>query len=190
MSKELEALNKIQHDFGQLKGQELVKCYETIFNGLKRLESIDNANPSEALKKLDDISYLVLNEIDDLKNKELWKSYFNTIKQALLKAQTNEEENTDYGSARERWKIICQTIKRMFDFDIEEKWSGDDKVITQTLIKAQENEKVLEILKKKEIDTFMLMLCDNVEQYNSGLKNKPNRQLTQEEFELLKRWLG
>lgn len=41
MSKELEALNKIQHDFGQLKGQELVKCYETIFNGLKRLEAID-----------------------------------------------------------------------------------------------------------------------------------------------------
>ena len=34
MTKELEALNNIQHDFGQLKGQELVKCYETIFNGL------------------------------------------------------------------------------------------------------------------------------------------------------------
>ena len=52
MSKGLEALNKIQHDFGQLKGQELVSCYETIFNALKRLEAIDNAEPSEALKCL------------------------------------------------------------------------------------------------------------------------------------------
>lgn len=55
MSKELEALNKIQHDFGQLKGQELVSCYETIFNALKRLEAIDNANPSGALECLERI---------------------------------------------------------------------------------------------------------------------------------------
>ena len=66
----------------------------------------------------------------------------------------------------------------------------DYYTINKALLKAQENEMVLEILKKKEIDTFMLMLCDNVEQYNSGLKNKPNRQLTQEEFDLLMRWLG
>ena len=49
----LEALNKIQHDFGQLKGQELVSCYEIIFNALKRLEAIDNSNPSEALNGLE-----------------------------------------------------------------------------------------------------------------------------------------
>lgn len=61
--------------------------------------------------------------------------------------------------------------------------------IKQALIKAQEQEKVLNIIKEKDVDTFMLMLCDNVEQHNSGLKNKPNRQLTQEEFDLLKRWL-
>lgn len=78
MSKELEALNKIQHDFGQLKGQELVSCYETIFNALKRLESIDNAEPSEALECLEniwcDISTNYVNE-------------YATIKQALLNAQ-------------------------------------------------------------------------------------------------------
>ena len=36
----LEALNKIQHDFGQLKGQELVNCYEIIEKSLKALEII------------------------------------------------------------------------------------------------------------------------------------------------------
>ena len=36
----LEALNKIQHDFGQLKGQELVNCYEIIWKSLKALEII------------------------------------------------------------------------------------------------------------------------------------------------------
>lgn len=63
------------------------KHFEILESALQRLESIDNANPIEALIKLDDIRYLVLNEIDDLKNKELWKSYFDTIKEALLKAQ-------------------------------------------------------------------------------------------------------
>ena len=36
----LEALNKIQHDFGQLKGQELVNCYEIIWKSLKALKII------------------------------------------------------------------------------------------------------------------------------------------------------
>ena len=62
-----------------------------ITNSLLELQAIKEAKPSEALRVLDDISYLVLCEIDDLKNKELWKSYFTTIKQALLKAQENEQ---------------------------------------------------------------------------------------------------
>ena len=96
MSKELEALNKIQHDFGQLKGQELVNCYETIFKGLKRLEAIDNASPSEALEELEKIK----NRYDMLEIKYVFGNpeekpipllNFNTIKQALLKAQEQEK---------------------------------------------------------------------------------------------------
>lgn len=44
--KGLEALNKIQHDFGQLKGQELVNCYEVIYKSLKALEIIKEKNVS------------------------------------------------------------------------------------------------------------------------------------------------
>lgn len=40
----LEALNKIQHDFGQLKGQELVNCYEIVWKFLKALEIIKEKN--------------------------------------------------------------------------------------------------------------------------------------------------
>lgn len=84
MSKEyLEALNKIQHDFGQLKGQELVSCYETIFNALKRLEAIDNANPSEALKCLEELR----SNLD-----EIYDDTLNTIEIALLKAK--QEHNS------------------------------------------------------------------------------------------------
>lgn len=96
MSKEyLEALNKIQHDFGQLKGQELVSCYETIFNALKRLESIDNANPSEALECLNNIEADLIglpkhiteydegfdNYLEDIEDN------IDKVEQALLKAQ-------------------------------------------------------------------------------------------------------
>ena len=102
MSKEyLEALNKIQHDFGQLKGQELVSCYETIFNALNRLESIDNANPSEALECLERIdNTLCLNNIKgkldfgidteehtDCDSVIGMVEDLETIKEALLKAQ-------------------------------------------------------------------------------------------------------
>lgn len=37
-----EALNKIQHDFGQLKGQDLVNCYEIISQDLDILEIFKN----------------------------------------------------------------------------------------------------------------------------------------------------
>lgn len=99
MSKELEALNKIQHDFGQLKGQELVNCYELISKGLQRLESIDNSNPSEALKQLGDISYFIMEAYSDheflkdnqKESKQCFMNYCSNIKRALIKAQKQEK---------------------------------------------------------------------------------------------------
>ena len=101
----LEALNKIQHDFGQLKGQELVSCYEIIFNALKRLEAIDNSNPSEALECLEKLKGMEISSMpfsDEYGTQEVdlndirkvgsqlntdFREYTTTIKQALLKGQ-------------------------------------------------------------------------------------------------------
>jgi hypothetical protein len=101
MSKEyLEALNKLQHDFGQLKGQELVSCYETIFNALKRLEAIDNANPSEALEEIKTLRGF--NQVE-LNNDENVNKSLNTIQQALLKAQEQEAKFLDN---LQRWFLL------------------------------------------------------------------------------------
>ena len=96
MNKELEALNKIQHDFGQLKGQELVSCYEIIFNALKRLEAIDNANPSEAINFIEALLNAGVSDKHFLNvaNHETLLELAN-IKQALLKAQEQEKENEE-----------------------------------------------------------------------------------------------
>ena len=105
MSKELEALNKLQHDFGQLKGQELVSCYETIFNALKRLESIDNANPSEALEDLEALEQDIKDRVILAEDRQL--KLCAVIKQALLKAQEPKQylkwEDLEF---KEMYKII------------------------------------------------------------------------------------
>ena len=69
--------------------------------------------------------------------------------------------------------------------------------IKQTLLKAQENEKVLSIINKKSVYIHLLQQCGDVESYNNyfitkyGLDEFTERLLlTQEEFDLLKRWLG
>lgn len=63
--------------------------------------------------------------------------------------------------------------------------------------KCEEQEKVLEIIFEKNVDVYVLKTCINLEHYNSEirLKNQNNTysyeiwyELTQEEFELLKRW--
>jgi len=147
-----------------------------------------------------------------LKDKE---KELDTIKQALIKAQEQEKENAYIEKIKTMMKqkdcVLryiesedCFAVKTILsdgwykltpefvDDNVREEIKPLPLIEKNKQLKEEnaEYKRVLEILKKKEIDTFMLMLCDNVEQYNSGLKNKPNRQLTQEEFDLLKRWLG
>lgn len=69
------------------------KC-EQVEQALKRLEAIDNANPSEALDRLYEIiDYYNESQYDVCENsfynefKDMWGKEINTIKQALLKQQ-------------------------------------------------------------------------------------------------------
>ena len=60
--------------------------------------------------------------------------------------------------------------------------------LQKALLKAQEQEKVLEIIFKKNVSIFWVRECKNVEEYNYNIPDY--LQLIQEEFDLLKRWLN
>lgn len=158
MSKELEALNKLQHDFGQLKGQELVSCYETIFNALKRLEAIDNANPSEALEILEEISkeevlfknrntiYMGGEKSNSFTHKDTIGNYFKgieDIKQSLLKAQEPKQYL--------KWE----------DLDFKEKTSQIEVKLNKTLY-------TLSYVKRQYLDFVYLINNDSQIRLNSA----------------------
>lgn len=118
MSKELQALERIENNITYLLSDcsdydELVECFtsveehkscEIIRNALQRLEQIDNAKPSEALKDLKELNKMgfcrsidtYVPEIDrDISETQYLENTteFYIIKQALIKAQEQEKEN-------------------------------------------------------------------------------------------------
>ena len=58
--------------------------------------------------------------------------------------------------------------------------------IKQVLIKAEKEHKALEIIKEKEVNMQVFNQCEDVETYNKVYIKQKDRQLTQEEFSLLK----
>ena len=97
MRKELEALERLaMHDELHIKeckklGIGLTEDYEVVERALLELESIKEANPSESLECLEEIkSYFPF--VDLGKGKEyVCEKEFNTIQQALLKAEKDEK---------------------------------------------------------------------------------------------------
>ena len=126
----------------------------------------------EALERLKENSYYI-------NDKNLQEDYI-TIKQALQRLEAID--NAEPSEALEDFKIIkFKTINAGYNYGYKV-W---DK-IEQALLKAQEQEKILSIFKEKA-DVSSLEMANNVNEFNEmTLHNKP---YTQEEFELLKRWL-
>ena len=139
---------------------------------LQRLETIDNANPSEALKEVNEI----INSLEEY-NKlmrfhkapetatDIMLRKLDIVKQALIKAQEQEVDIIHY-------KGTVDNLRR-------------DNAILKEI--KNEQEKVLEIIKKKEVNIQVFNQCEDVETYNNVYKKQKDRQLTQEEFDLLKR---
>lgn len=146
----LEALIELYNTTPYNQGQ--LKLCEIIENHLKRLESIDNAKPSEALRQYETMYDLAL-------------AYC-------------EEHNPE---------IIRSVLETRNDN------------IKQALIKAQEQEKVLEIIKRRHIDILSLEECierekmgnvaSALEYYNDNYAFNRSCELIQEEFDTLKRWV-
>jgi len=103
MSKGLEALHRIANAKNHFKYDtlELVdKDFQIVQQELLRLEAIDNAEPSEALEILYNNAKLnrdriekggIVTYAEEIEHNEAIKPYYDTIKQALLKAQEQEK---------------------------------------------------------------------------------------------------
>lgn len=152
MSKEyLEALERL-YCSGNLQLNYVLsdkhkQDYETVEQALQRLESIDNAKPSEALEDFKIIKFKTINAGYNY-GYEVWDK----IERALIKAQEQEKENAEL-------------------------------------------KKILSIIKEKRIDieSFYITFIEDEFDYNHYEKYYGTyglECLTQEEFELLKRWLG
>ncbi len=147
--------------------------YEIVEQGLQRLEAIDNANPSEGLECLDNLAKGKPLDFDNVSpvldyHYLLSRKEINTIKQALLKAQELEKEN---GALKLRVRVLEE--------DLEEQ----SELAKHYL---DEQEKVLNIIKEKNVSSRWLKYCDTVDLYNKCVLL--DDKLTQEEFELLKEY--
>lgn len=127
MSKELKAYFKIDHTlclnsqnikFGIDADEhidcqnidELVNCLETIKKALEERESINNATPSEALKDLERIGSDYFLGSKDCLVKKIYEKEYNTIKQALLKAQEPKQylkwEDLEFKKEEQTTKVL------------------------------------------------------------------------------------
>ena len=106
--------------------------------------------------------------------------YIENLYNNMYEATKYFEENKDILDTTETNQSIAEIL--------EEQNEGLEIVysIKQALIQAQEQEKVLEIIKKKRVDIEKIIFYGNLKDYNNS---NVYAQLNQEEFELLKRCL-
>ena len=150
MSKELDYLDDIlKNEPMTLNKRMIIEC---IKEKIQRIEAIDNAKPSEALRALEVLEKII--------------------------------------------SPLLEPILAEYEDDLSDKITANYFALKQALLKAQEQEKVLEIIKKKDVDIkFLRVLINSDSEYTRKNALKiynlclDNEQLTEEEFGLLKRWL-
>ena len=182
MSKGLEALNEVREnlDFEGCLDFINEKRITDIKQALQRLEAIDSAKPSEAFNYVDrfinEMTYCLEHPKEYAKGyeKEIFYKYkysFETVvKQALIKAQ---EQDFNY-----------KNIVIPFFDELTNVLGTND--IDEMLDKIKEQEKVLKIIIKKNVMIYALKVSKTVDDYNDFVST--DEQLTQEEFDTLKRY--
>lgn len=110
----------------------------------------------------------------------------------MLKQYFESIENAKPSEAMKNLEILYDEIHPLDNIGILDIHFD---TIKNYILKSQEQEKVLEIIKKKKINIDLLYASSSVEQYNDelvilyGMWFVKDRQLTEEEFDLLKRWV-
>lgn len=206
MTKEFEAFENIMKVYGDTNSLEgTYNDFLTIKKALLELKTIKESNPSKAMDSLEYICKILNEKRIDIK--WLFKNDYNTIQQTLIKTQELEKENVGCIGGRSFSKEVMylkQSIEQCNNepiYYVSRRFGNkyivpQDKYInfednTKLQNKCQEMEKVLEIIKKKDVDIYILNSCKTVEEYNSKIVHiiGETRELTKKEFELLKRWL-
>lgn len=141
-------------------------------------------------KELDAMEFIckILQEKCMVDIKWLFKNEYNTIIQALQELQAIKNSNPS-----EAMKIL-ETLaddgllnKEIGAISYNQIWlKRQIEVLKQALLKAQEQEKVIKLIFEKMVNILLLELAENVDEYNERIVR--NGQLTEEEFNLLKRY--
>lgn len=161
----------------------------------KELESLKNIIKTMTVLKLRANNKDECNYLEEMR-KIGTSTQFQIIKKALQRLE--QIDNSDIGEALQKLKENAE----MFDEIAKENnhsykdntviealmYHSNNFSIEQALIKAQEQEKVLDIIKKKDVKTHLIKRYNNVNNYNECMFFG-STYLTQEEFELLKRYL-
>lgn len=175
MAKELEALDWLLANEMIYRGRTRLPISPMLREIKQRLEAIDNANPSEALECLENIgNWELANSCMEKVNES---DEFAIIKQALLKQQEQEKFFDD--------RLVFKNGCIMSGFDYKGK-----QIVAMPLEEYDEfmkQEKALKIIFEKNVNTLLLELAENVDEYNERIV--PNGKLTEEEFNLLKEML-
>ena len=166
MEKEFEALKRIRQETAPATYNpdfDKKECCDVIEQALQHLEAIENSNPSETLDKLLDRA-----------NHDEYLSRIGT-EEAIKFLNENQ--------------MFVTSIKQAL-LKAQEQEKENDRLDTKCLNILADNirlENILKVIKKKTVNILLLELAENVDEYNERIV--PNGQLTQEEFELLKRYL-
>ena len=214
MTKEKEAfdilLQHIETEADWSDYEKVKNAHKTVEDALKRLEALDNAEPSEALKCLEYIkSQSPICYDNDGKFYEFEKE-FDTIKQALMERIVWKHiHNTKVKiplcdvfnnpvplSKEERHKYIEHIYYHWEEMkeSLEDKIASLQEELKQALIKAEKEHKVLEIIKNKPQAELSCIQLGKIKTYEEYLEYTSVWELDlygdmvyeEEEFDLLK----
>ena len=146
-----------------LNGTELLTEVTDALNELLKYKQMDNSNPNEALECLEEVKGYRTGGINSVEVYLEETENYDVIKKTLIKEQELEKEN--------------EILK------------GQMKYLTEVVTEFQ---KILKIIKEKNVDIWLLKSCLTLELYNFSITKMDNCKvfnLTQEEFDTLKRWL-
>lgn len=145
-----DTVTKHQYDYYERELQTL----ESIEQALLELQSIKETNPSEALECLERIGAEKLARGELIRNDDKVETYFNTIKQALLKAQEPKQYVDELKLVEKKLKaleILKQNVKVSIDY-------GEEKDISMALVFYIDNKKTIyivdEVIKEQNPEHF------------------------------------